>query len=1135
VQSHLSPCTTRGVVSAPTFSLNSALDPDAGEAITIAPPPDLPEPPTGGGWAAVLPAVGAIGMSAYAVLSGRLLVILLGIAGSGATVVVALATRRAAVRRWRATCTGQRTRYLEHLAACRDRAMAAADRQRTQIQQRCPAPGELPGRPSADAWEVRLGIGRVPLDPPVRPPAPPHPSALPWPELAAALAEVVTEVATVDDCPVLLDLAAAGPLGLVGPVSDSRALVRAIRVQASGLRVIDGVPTDGLSVTNEEPMSSKTLLSQTLSSATLMAADAPTVVLAETLGGLPPGMRTIGSWNADGSLTLRTASIRGTATSTGRRIVARPDRINEAEADRLAGLQSRDRSTGTAQATARSDALAPLGVVLGTTEAGDPVILDLAETALGGDGPHGWVVGATGTGKSQLLRRLVVGLAADRSPDDVAFVLVDFKGGAAFDDVAALPHVAGVLTNLDDHRDQGDVQRLIAALQAEVRHRQKLLRSAGVPDVTAYQADRQREPLPHLVVVVDEAAELLGACPEVLDIFATIGRVGRSLGIHLLLAAQRPEEARLRSLEGALRFRICLRTLTATDSIAVVRDPGAAALPAAPGWALLAVDGAPQRFRVTPVETVPAFTCASRTRPVWHPPLPTTAPMALPPIATEEPSTAPSVLLGLGDAPLAQWQGPVSLALAGSAGHLAVVGAPRTGRTSALRTVAAHAAALVAPSRLHLYVVGADPELQELAGLPQTGAVAHPADEDHALDVVSTVVALLAGRQRQISDRVRQLRRPADVVLLIDDWPQVRAAVPDLEPLVQEIAVAGLAVGIHLVLSAHRWSDLRAGLRDCIGSRIELHLPDPLESLLPRTFAGPPAGRPGRGVLLAGQLASDLETLPLPLNLQLAAPTPGVAEAISQRWSSHPATVHRVQSLPLIAVRPAGAPSSGLTSSGLALGIGSAGPVTIDLAVADRHLLVVGDPGSGRSTVLGAVGRELAASNCWDCWLVDPRGSLRAAGLDGDRIGRTPAEIETLLSDLHHQLVATLDGHRSARRTLLLVDDLDIATALTSPGGWSALASLLPLAADLQMTVAVARRCAGMARAAYDAFLGALREAGATGVLLAGSPDEGPIVSGVRCRPGPVGRALLVRPGEPPRPLLLYSDRPSAPRNVARM
>jgi hypothetical protein len=276
---------------------------------------------------------------------------------------------------------------------------------------------------------------------------------------------------------------------------------------------------------------------------------------------------------------------------------------------------------------------------------------------------------------------------------------------------------------------------------------------------------------------------------------------------------------------------------------------------------------------------------------------------------------------------------------------------------------------------------------------------------------------------------------------------------------------------------------------------------------------------PGRGVLLTAQLAAEVATeLPLPLHLQLANPPPGAEESLTRRWSAEPASVQRIRPLPPIATRPA-FPAPAMSSQ-FPLGVGSGGPVIADLEITDRHLLVVGDPGTGRSTVLAAVGRALEDA---DCWVVDPRGSLGATAARAHRVAHTPQQIETLLADLHAHLLAILNGQRPPRRGLLLVDDLEIATALTSPHGWSGLATLLPLAADLRLTVAVARRCAGMARTAYEPFLSALRDAGATGVLLSGSPDEGAIVGGTRCRPAPVGRALLVRAGQPPRPLQLYA------------
>src|SRR5215207_1214258 len=196
---------------------------------------------------------------------------------------------------------------------------------------------------------------------------------------------------------------------------------------------------------------------------------------------------------------------------------------------------------GGVRARSRSELLR---VPVGVTAGGEALVLDLKEAAERGIGPHGLVVGATGSGKSELLRT---------------------------------------------------IDRALAALQGELARRQRLLHLAGnQPDLRAYTAavaaDPRLEPLPSLLVVVDEFGELLAARPEFLELFSAIGRVGRSLGMHLLLASQRLDEGRLRGLESHLRFRVCLRTFSAAESTAVLGVPDAYHLPAAPGSALIKVD-----------------------------------------------------------------------------------------------------------------------------------------------------------------------------------------------------------------------------------------------------------------------------------------------------------------------------------------------------------------------------------------------------------------------------------------------------------------------------------------------------------------------------------------------------------------
>ncbi|MET8117212.1 type VII secretion protein EccCa [Streptomyces prasinus] len=231
-----------------------------------------------------------------------------------------------------------------------------------------------------------------------------------------------------------------------------------------------------------------------------------------------------------------------------------------------------------------------LRVPIGVGEDGRPVMLDLKEAAQEGMGPHGLCVGATGSGKSELLRTLVLGLAVTHSSETLNFVLADFKGGATFAGMAQMPHVAAVITNLAD--DLTLVDRMGDSIRGELNRRQEMLRDAGnYANIHAYEKARAAgaalQPIPSLVLVIDEFSELLTAKPDFIEMFVQIGRIGRSLGVHLLLASQRLEEGRLRGLETYLSYRIGLRTFSAAESRAALGVPDAYELPNVPGSGFL--------------------------------------------------------------------------------------------------------------------------------------------------------------------------------------------------------------------------------------------------------------------------------------------------------------------------------------------------------------------------------------------------------------------------------------------------------------------------------------------------------------------------------------------------------------------
>ncbi|GAB3996554.1 type VII secretion protein EccC [Glycomyces albus] len=453
---------------------------------------------------------------------------------------------------------------------------------------------------------------------------------------------------------------------------------------------------------------------------------------------------------------------------------------------------------------------------------GRVVELDLKESALGGMGPHGLIVGATGSGKSEALRTIVAALAVRHPPERLALLTADFKGGATFADCDALPHTAGSITNLAD--DLSLVDRFAEALYGEMTRRQRILKDAGnLPNVHAYAALRAQdpalEPLPHLLVIIDEFSELLTAKPDFSELFVAVGRIGRSIGVHLLLATQRLEAQHLRGLESHLSYRIGLRTFSESESREAIGVADAYRLPPEPGSGYLKVDTtiftrfkaamvsgpyvpprdeAPQRLPVLrwPPQAAPAFladlapgeaaeaeTEGGRSvlralvdslsaadveppRPVWLPPLPEALPLDAVPGALDKPERDGEVaaVLGLYDDPRGQYQGPLEWALSGADANLALYGAPTTGKSTLVRTLVSSLALRYPPEAVACYVVDyGGGALGSLAELPHVAVVAGRADPELVARTLAEVRSLLdvreARMQRQRIDSVAGLRR----------------------------------------------------------------------------------------------------------------------------------------------------------------------------------------------------------------------------------------------------------------------------------------------------------------------------------------------------------------------------------------
>lgn len=789
------------------------------------------------------------------------------------------------------------------------------------------------------------------------------------------------------------------------------------------------------------------------------------------------------------------------------------------------------------------DTGADLRVPIGVDDHGAPVLLDIKEAAHGGMGPHGLCIGATGSGKSEFLRTLVLGMAATHPSDRLNLALIDFKGGATFLGFEKLQHVAAVITNLAEEAYL--VDRMREALTGEIHRRQQLLRVAGVGGIAEYRGTD----LPVLFIVIDEFSELLSRHPDFAELFLAVGRLGRSLGMHLLLASQRLDEGRLRGLETHLSYRICLKTFSAGESRAVLGVPDAHELPAEPGAAYLkTADGALVRFRTAFVSgpadpppqthsTVRLFTAGAdgadtataapstgtvlsrflhrlaghgpRAHRIWLPPL--SAPPSLAALLERHDGSRLCTPVGLVDNAFAQRRDLHTVDLTGAGGHVAVVGATRSGKSTLLCTLLMGLAAQHSPAEVQFYCLDfGGGMLSALREVPHVGVVAGRDDHELIRRTIAHVQGVITRRQGRRADD------HGEVVLVLDGWAALRQHGDGLDDAVTEIAAHGLAHGVHVIISASRWAELRPALKDQLGSRIELRLGEPGESEMDRRAARLLSDQPSGTALTRD---GSLSVLALP------ATDTTTIEALRAR---HPDVVAPpVRLLPARLDRrtlPASAPGCtvvvGIAETDLGL-------ATVDFAESG-HLIVLGDSGCGKTATLRTLCAQLVQANppeAVQLYLADPRRTLLGVVDTGHLAGY--AISATILADQLPALVeilrARMPGAAVTQQQLrdrswwvgpeifVIIDDYELLSGTTDP--LTMLLEFLPYARDVGLHVVLARRAGGAARALFNPVPATLRELGAAGLMMSAGAEEGVLLGAARPSRMPPGRAILSRRG----------------------
>jgi S-DNA-T family DNA segregation ATPase FtsK/SpoIIIE len=848
-----------------------------------------------------------------------------------------------------------------------------------------------------------------------------------------------------------------------------------------------------------------------------------------------------------------------------------------------------------------ADAIAARWAIAGrTTEAvvgesfDGPFAIDLRR-----DGPHGLIAGTTGSGKSELLQTLVASLAVANRPDAMTFVLVDYKGGSAFKDCVLLPHTVGMVTDLDPHL----VERALDSLSAELRRREHMLARVGAKDIEDYTDLLLRnpdfEPMPRLLIVIDEFASMARELPDFVTGLVNIAQRGRSLGIHLVLATQRPSGVVSPEIRANTNLRIALRVTDASESTDVIdasdagriskstpgrayvrlghaslvpfqagrvggRRPGATHGRSLAPW-VVSLDWsrlsqpAPARPMSRPTEEeitdlkvlVEAINGASRALAIppqhspWLPALPDSLTLdelvsSVPTGAVGDQVRLPPVPYALEDLPGEQMQGPAAVDFS-TFGHLFVVGAPRTGRSQLLRTLAGSVARSIGCADVHIYGIDCGSgALLPLNGLPHCGAVVSRTQVERATRLIVRLGQEVNRRQELLAERgyadlteqrtaARSARggiSPDDlplphVLVLLDRWEGFTTTLGEVDggrltDEIMRILREGASVGIHLVLTGDR-TLLSSRISTLTEDKLVFRLADrtdfTLAGMNPRKI--PDGIAPGRGFRAESGVETHVALLvPDASGQGQAAALAGIGAAAAERDRGVPQALRpfRVDVLPsrlsfreAWAMRDAGAsrPLWGLVGVG-GDELAAYGP---DLGKGPNTFVVAGPAKSGRSTVLLTMARSFLASGA-QVVVATPRTSpLRElAGQPGIRAVFEGAELREA------ELGAVLDAISGP--VAVVVDDAEL---LRDCDAKEALRDLIRTGVDRERAVVIGGNaddiCGGFSGWQVDA-----KKARQGALLCPQSLTDGDLV-GVR-----VPRSLLGGPVQPGRALVHLGD-----------
>ncbi|MDP8910933.1 MAG: FtsK/SpoIIIE domain-containing protein, partial [Actinomycetota bacterium] len=791
------------------------------------------------------------------------------------------------------------------------------------------------------------------------------------------------------------------------------------------------------------------------------------------------------------------------------------------------------------------------------------------------DGPHGLAAGTTGAGKSELLQTLVAALSFLRPPTRATFLLIDYKGGAAFKECVRLPHAVGFVTDLDSHL----THRALISLNAELRRRESILRDAGAKDLVEMERlDPERAPA-SLIIVIDEFATLVKEVPEFVDGVVDVAQRGRSLGVHLLLATQRPAGVVSANIRANTNARIALRVNDSGESEDVIGAPDAARIPRSlPGrgfirtghseltefqtayvggrsnperkaasvavheltfGGVVETTSKPRPTDATETETdleriVEAVRQAAADRRVppqpspWLPPLSEVVPLDTLSADSHDADPDTYAVLGLVDEPALQRQRVLTFDL-DVEGNLLVYGASGAGKTTLLRTLATSLALRSSPDELHIYALDfATRGLRALEALPHCGSVIVGEDEERITRLFSMLRKTIAARKDAFATAgaatLSEYRRSAGsggafprILVLLNGYGGFVSAFErvnfgELLEALPRLVTDGRPLGVHFAISADRRASVPGSLAGLVSGRVVLRMADEDD------YASLGIDlKAVRGASLPpgrGFVGEGLE-----VQCALVGDDPGgqaqAAELV--RIGRELAERFERRRAPRIDVLPAHVAASDLPAPSRPLeavvGLGDEELAPVILPLDEGHFLVVGPYRSGRSTALATIAHSLRAGEReGELHLLAPRRSPLTALEIWDSISRGVEESEATAASLAERIAS--DGVGADTPLVVVVDDGD---ELADTIGASSLQAIVRAGRDANVRVVAAVERQALQRA-YSGWLSELRKE-QQGLLLDPDLDVDGDLLGVRLprRTNPVfppGRGYLVRRGE---------------------